>query len=170
MTSFFDWLRAKRPMADGILQSPICKNMLQRDDVITALSVIAGQPPIHITLSPVTIKEAETALLSWETNQPNEFVSVLIAVLNDQQISVELNCKVASILTLKALVGRKWKDRGRKSKSKENAVMLHTKEKSLIRQLLLTIVTSDYGSSYPPIQVFYQINTLSSFFKFKLIM
>ena len=120
---------------------------LDQKDAITALSVISGHPPFHIKLTPDTIKQAERALLSWENSKPNDFVLILIAILNKKGTSDHSNIKLAALLTLKAVIGRKWKDRGRKSKAREKSILLGINVKSTVKQFLLVLVTNDCEST-----------------------
>ena len=62
------------------------------------------------------IKEAESALLAWESAAPDAYALGLLSVMHlDQQPASAPAAvpRLAAALTLKACISRKWKDRGR---------------------------------------------------------
>ena len=120
---------------------------LDQNNAIAALSIISGNPQILMKFTPETIKQAEGALLSWENSKPNAFVLILIAILNEKQSTAHSNVKLAAILTLKAVIGRKWKDRGRRSKAKEKSILLDINVKNTVKSFLLIHVTTGCEST-----------------------
>jgi len=128
------------------MDPPISSQMMTVDNVFMVLCVVYLYNYLkdgynHIT--PIMIKEAESALLSWEKDNPNELSSSLLSVIHyynycyfEKKIP-----KLAVLLTLKALVKMRWKERGRRNQKKD-FILLCEEVKNQIRNAILSIVTT----------------------------
>jgi len=84
-----------------------------------------------LTLGSSNIKEAEGALLAWQKHQVNDYTHALLcATLNP-------NIRLATLLSLKAVVKQSWKDRGRSQRQ-----LLDEVAKQQVRRVLLSLVTT----------------------------
>jgi hypothetical protein len=114
---------------------------LDPDNIVKALGCISS----GIVVAPNIIKEAETALLSWENENPSSYALHLLQVLTNHTNHTTSNSnnplRLAAALTIKAMVGRKWKDRGRLSKKTPLNLIDH-ETKIHIRNMLLSFITT----------------------------
>jgi uncharacterized membrane protein len=85
----------------------------------------------HLTSGSPHIKEAEGALLSWQEHQTSFYSYLLLRAACNPQV------RLAAILSLKAVIARAWKDRGR-----SNRQLLEEVTKQQVRYFLLSIVTT----------------------------
>lgn len=122
---------------------------LNADNLNSALCCISGIQTaslITATTTPEIIKEAERALLSWEQSNPSTYAKYLLEVmtkiLSQEGEHVNTTPRLAAALSLKALVGRKWKDRGRFSKTKV-VLLLDKDTKQQIRGTVLGLLTTN---------------------------
>ncbi len=127
---------------------------LDKENVITALCCISGLNN-RSGVTPSIIKEAENALLSWENSNPTAYAVHLLEILVSPQSQSQSQSqspspspspqvevpRLAAVLTMKAMVGRKWKDRGRLSK-KTKLILLDNNTKNQIRNVLLSVLTA----------------------------
>lgn len=127
---------------------------LNAENVISALCCISGIQTSSSAVpkvTPETIKLAENALLCWEQSSPSPYALSLIQIMTKtltEGESVSSTPRLAAALSLKALVGRKWKDRGRLSKKKA-VILLDDATKQHIRGNLLSLITaSTIGGKY----------------------
>ena len=106
--------------------------------------LIQIQSALHcLTMSspPQTIAQAQAALLQLEEQHPDEYVVCLLTLVGCSAATIRL----AAMLSLKAAVGRRWKDRGRGKLVRGNKTsqqllcepIKHTVRKSIL-QLVLT--------------------------------
>ena len=89
---------------------------LNETNLLAALNVLScGGTGAAAGGGATAIKEAESALLSWESLAPDAHALGLLSVMHlaDQPASAAAVPRLAAALTLKACIGRKWKDRGR---------------------------------------------------------
>lgn len=122
---------------------------LDIDNVLKALRCITGSQQAQQIITPTIIKEAEHALLSWENSNPSTYAILLLQVLTTttaitQDHTIDSSSTVprlAAALSLKACIGRKWKDRGRLSK-KEPLNLIDDSTKEQIRNVLLSMITT----------------------------
>jgi len=116
---------------------------LNKENVTTALRAISGLQT-GSEMTPGVIKEAENALLSWENSNPTPYAHHLLEILTSPSSPTAPEIQVprlAAVLTMKAMVGRKWKDRGRLSK-KTKLILLDSDTKGQIRNVLLSVLTT----------------------------
>ena len=111
------------------------------DNVIRALNCISGGGAAAIALTPNIIKEAESALLSWENSNPSTYAINLLQIITMAEATTTIIPRLAAALSLKAMIGRKWKDRGRLSK-KTPLLLIDNDTKEKIRNVLLSILTT----------------------------
>lgn len=84
-----------------------------------------------LTLGSANIKEAESALLSWQKHQVNAYTQALLCATLNPQI------RLAALLSLKAVVKQSWKDRGRSQRQ-----LFDEATKQQVRCVLLALVTT----------------------------
>jgi hypothetical protein len=85
----------------------------------------------HLTSGSPHIKEAEGALMSWQEHQTSAYAYLLLCAACNPQV------RLAAILSLKAVIVRAWKDRGR-----SNRQLLEDVTKQQVRYFLLSMVTT----------------------------
>ena len=127
---------------------------LNEENLHSALCCISGiQTSPTVSLTPEIIKEAENALLFWEEINPSAYAVSLLNIiakpLSECENVGKMTPRLGAALSLKALVGRKWKDRGRLSKKKA-LVLLDNETKQHIRVSVLGLLTSSsFNGQYP---------------------
>ena len=125
---------------------------LDIDNILKALRCISGSQQPKQIITPTIIKEAEHALLSWENSNPSTYAILLLQVLTTTTATTAITQdhtidssstvpRLAAALSLKACIGRKWKDRGRLSK-KEPLNLIDDSTKEQIRNVLLSMITT----------------------------
>ncbi len=123
------------------------------DKIVLALDVISGRSSkLNPTLQPTSklVKEAEEALLQLENLDPDGYAIALISIILSPDNGSNIPPRLASLLTLKALVSRRWKDNGRGSNQLKKAILLSDGNKENIRNVMLSLITtggSTCGSS-----------------------
>ena len=89
--------------------------------------------------SPEFIGQAQAVLLQWEEQKTDEYVVTLLSLVGCPIAAIRL----AAILSLKAAVTRKWKDRGRGKlirNGQTNQQILCEPVKHVVRQIILQLV------------------------------
>lgn len=89
---------------------------LNEANLLSALRVLSCGVGAAAAGAATDIKEAERALLAWEQVAPDAYALGLLSVMQLEQIPQQQMAAVprlAAALSLKACIGRKWKDRGR---------------------------------------------------------
>ena len=89
---------------------------LNETNLLSALGVLSCGAGAASAGAAGAIKEAEAALLAWESAASDAYALGLLAVMHLEQIpqqQVAAVPRLAAALSLKACIGRKWKDRGR---------------------------------------------------------
>lgn len=119
---------------------------LNAENLNSALCCISGiQTSSTLSITPEIIKEAENVLLFWEGSNPSAYAVSLLNVITKPLSESEhvgmMTPRLGAALSLKALVGRKWKDRGRLSKKKA-LILLDNGTKQHIRVAILGLLTS----------------------------
>ena len=108
--------------------------------------MILNVPNLEQALSALTsaehIKEAEKALLSWQSQDPNQYCSFLLCTTLNPTI------RLSALLVLKQVISQYWKDRGR-SATKNGGKILQEPVKEQARTIVLTIAL---GASEHPLQ------------------
>lgn len=84
-----------------------------------------------LTLGAADLKQAESALLSWQKHQVNDYTSALLCATLCPHV------RLAALLLLKAVVKQSWKDRGRAQRQ-----LLDEATKQQVRGVLLAFVTT----------------------------
>jgi len=93
---------------------PAAPPHLNEANLLSALAVLSCGAGAAAAGAAGAIKEAESALLAWEAAAPDAYALGLLSVMHLEQLPQTPQVpRLAAALTLKACVGRKWKDRGR---------------------------------------------------------
>mmetsp|Transcript_14453 Transcript_14453/g.31345 ORF Transcript_14453/g.31345 Transcript_14453/m.31345 type:complete len:1131 (-) Transcript_14453:272-3664(-) len=93
---------------------------------------------------PGMIQQAQAALLQWEDTHTDDYVAGLMSLVGSTSDRVEGNASVATlrlaaVLTLKAAIVRRWKDKGRGKVGVQKS-LLSDGVKTFIRQSMLNLI------------------------------
>ena len=115
------------------------------EKIVFALDIISGRSSkLNPALQPTSqlVKEAEEALLQLENSDLDGYSIALVSIILSPDNGSNIPPRLAALLTLKALVSRRWKDNGRGSNQSKKSIFLSDGNKENIRNVMLSLITT----------------------------